>query len=269
VRIDPMHLGQVLVNLAVNARDAMPAGGTFRIEVAEQVDEAGRWVELTCTDSGTGMDAETVRRAFDPFFTTKDRGRGTGLGLATCHGIVCQAGGSIAVESFPGRGATFRVRLPRTEQPLDALDHGERPARPVRVRGETILVVEDDAQIRALVGTLLTTAGYRVGTAESPEAALELFARESLVPDLLLADVIMPGGNGKGLAETLRARNPAMAVLYMSGYTADVVGRRCVVESDGVLLRKPFTPDELLSRVDELLDARERVAARHDELLAP
>src|SRR5262249_40117791 len=253
-RLDPTQLEQVLVNLAANARDAMPAGGRFRLELAP-VGAAGEWVELAATDTGIGMDAATARRVFEPFFTTKEIGKGTGLGLATCHGIALQAGGTVAVDRAPGIGRTLRLRAPRAHDPPDAgeqeTQHASRAGR-----SESVLVVDDDPQIRGLVANRLRAAGYRVHTADGPVAARELVARQQLQPDLLLTDIVMASGDGHSLAEWLQSVHPSLRVLYMSGHPGELLGH-----APGIaLLPKPFTPDAPVARVDEVLAGRRQGA---------
>jgi PAS domain S-box-containing protein len=269
---DRGQLGQVIANLAVNARDAMPEGGRLTIRAAAADIDAtqasdgigGRTALLSVSDTGSGMDAETVEQIFEPFFTTK--GDGTGLGLATVHGIVTQSGGSIWVYSEPDRGTTFKIYLPLVhgpsiEQPLPA------PAAASASLGETILLVEDDPQVRAVVGRMLETLEYRVLPAGEGEDALAL-ARAFHGPiDLLLSDLIMPGLGGRELAERLRQSRPETAVLYMSGYSDEAVVRRGVVDPDASFLEKPFATTDLAARVREILDQRSAGAAPLDRVL--
>ncbi|MDX6489740.1 MAG: two-component system, cell cycle sensor histidine kinase and response regulator CckA, partial [Gaiellaceae bacterium] len=258
---DPGQLEQVLANLAVNARDAMPGGGRLMIRVgladvdAAQASDgaAERSGVLSVTDTGSGMDPETVEQMFDPFFTTKDEG--TGLGLATVHGIVTQSGGSIWVHTEPGQGTTFKVYLPlahgaATEKPL--LPHG--PAPPAGGLGETILLVEDDPQVRAVVGKMLESLDYRVLPAGDGEDALALADAFDGPIDLLVSDLVMPGLGGRQVAERLRESSPDTAVLYMSGYSDEAVVRRGVVDSNASFLQKPFATMDLARRVREMLE---------------
>ena len=254
VRADPTQLEQVILNLAVNARDAMPRGGKLVLETANvDVDDA-RYVMLAVSDNGVGMDAETQSRVFEPFFTTKEPGKGTGLGLAMVYGIVAQSGGSIRVDSEPGRGTTFKVLLPRVDEP-PTVDPppAERPAG----RGcETVLVAEDEDGVRSLICEVLRGLGYRVLEAPRPELALDLMAAEGAPVRLLLTDVVMPGMDGRQLAERLTARQPGLRVLYISGYTGEAIARHGVLEHGTQLLQKPFTPEALARKVREVLDAR-------------
>jgi two-component system, cell cycle sensor histidine kinase and response regulator CckA len=255
----------VILNLSVNARDAMPHGGQLRLETANaSVDEGrarrvpdvtpGSYVVLSVTDSGHGMDAVTRTQIFEPFFTTKEVGKGTGLGLATVYGIVKQSGGFIEVESEPGRGASFKVYLPRVEEPMAV---GE-PAKLPRTRlagSETVLLVEDDESLRTLAREILTVQGYTVVEAASPRDALRIHQTHTDRIDLLLTDVVMPDMNGRQLADHLKIARPDMVVLFMSGYTGAALAQRGGdAEFTGHLLQKPFTPDGLSRRVREVLD---------------
>jgi signal transduction histidine kinase len=258
VLADPRQLEQVLVNLAVNARDAMPRGGTLevstrRLGAAAQDASGGDRVQLVVADSGLGMDAETRARAFDPFFTTKEQGHGTGLGLAVVHGIVQQCGGAVRLDSAPGRGTTVTIELPGVAAGarVPAAAPVPVPARPVpAAAGRTILLVEDEPAVRAVALRVLERAGYRVLAATGGEAALRLAAEEPSI-DLVLTDVVMPGMGGAALAERLRAARPGIRVLFMSGYSADLP--KGLAPTGGGLLEKPFTPAALLARVAEAI----------------
>jgi PAS domain S-box-containing protein len=263
VRADPGQVGQVLLNLAVNARDAMPKGGTVTIETANRDPEpgdsdpevesrAGAYVYLGVADTGVGMDERTRARVFEPFFTTRTRATSTGLGLSTVYGIARQAGGLVFVDSAPGRGSRFRVYWPRAEGRAD--DEGSNlRAAPVPSGAETILVVEDNEDVRGFAVEVLRDAGYHVLEATSSLSALEISARHASPIHLLLADVIMPGLNGMQLAERVGESRPETHVLFMSGYSHDLVADKGAVARDINLLQKPFTPEALLTRVREAL----------------
>jgi len=264
VKADQSQIEQVIMNLAVNARDAMPVGGKLRIQTANvELDQAYTWnhpgskvgtyVMLTVTDTGMGMDAATLTHIFEPFFTTKERGKGTGLGLATVYGVVKQSNGYIWVDSAPGNGTSFQIYLPRhVGQPAaeeQIADSGEN------LRGsETILLVEDAEPLRKLAQTFLEAAGFRVLSAENGETALEVARRFGRAFDLLLTDVVMPGINGRVLAEQLLPRQPGMKVLYMSGYTDSFIAGHGVLDPQTHLLHKPFTEEVLIRKVRAVLD---------------
>ena len=268
VLADEHEVEQVLINLVVNARDAMPQGGRLRVEVASaSVDQKlcaqhpslreGDYAVLTVSDSGMGMTTETMARAFEPFFTTKEPGRGTGLGLSTVYGIVKQCGGAITVDSDPGQGTTFRVYLPI------ATSVGQRPSsstdqRKLSNAGETVLLVEDEDSVRRLAKRVLEAQGYTVLEAMNGETALRLAADYAGVIDLLLSDVVMPGIGGRLLAERLVSARPDIEVLFMSGYTDDDILRRGLLERGQRLLQKPFTGSALAHEVRTVLDAKRR-----------
>jgi two-component system cell cycle sensor histidine kinase/response regulator CckA len=280
VKADQSQIEQVIMNLAVNSRDAMPTGGKLKIETANvDLDHAytrdhpgsrvGSYILLAMTDTGVGMDAGTLAHIFEPFFTTKERGKGTGLGLATVYGIVKQSNGYISVESTPGRGTAFKTYLPRVEdQPVVTKPE---VVSPDSLRGsETILLVEDSGALRELAKAFLKTAGFRVLSAESGEDALEVANRFGGTFDLLLTDVVMPGMNGRILAEHLLPRHPGMRVLYMSGYTDGFIAGHGVLEPGTHLLHKPFTEEVLIRRVREVLDDGKNAAhsaSRETELV--
>ncbi len=266
VRADPGQTEQVLLNLALNARDAMPRGGHIVIETANVVIDApekeeapirpGRYVAVSLTDTGSGMDEETRRRLFEPFFTTKEAWRGTGLGLASVYGTVQQSGGSIRVQSSVGRGTTIRILLPRVDEPLDA--EAPAPAAPPLLHGcahETVLVVEDEPVLRELIDESLREAGYTVLLAPHGEAALDLAAAHGARIDLVISDVVMPRLGGPELVRRLAAVRPALRVLFMSGYSEEAVAHHGALEPGTEFLEKPFAPDALVRRVRGILDA--------------
>ncbi len=265
IRADAGQLEQVLMNLVVNSRDAMPTGGRLLIETAamELGDEyqrehpaatPGRYVMLAVTDTGVGMDEQTRAHIFEPFFTTKEVGEGTGLGLATVYGIVKQSGGFIWVYSEVGKGTTFKIYLPQVDAVADAA--AAATAEPVSLQGsEAILVVEDSPQLRTLIREVLELHGYQVLDAPSGQAALEVADQPGTHVDLLLTDVIMPGMNGRELADRLFARQPGLKVVFASGYTADALTRYGVEPGSGYL-QKPFSPKVLATKVRGMLDSR-------------
>ncbi|HZE94951.1 MAG TPA: ATP-binding protein, partial [Gemmatimonadales bacterium] len=264
-RADPNQIEQVIMNLAINARDAMPDGGTLTIETGNaRLDEnyaarhvsvvPGAYVMLAVTDTGCGMNEETKARMFEPFFTTKPPGRGTGLGLSTVYGIVKQSGGNIWLYSEPGRGTTFKIYLPTVEAlpedigkvvPAEAAHHG----------GGTVLVVEDDDQLRRLTHRALAARGYTVLEADRGRAALDIARRHKGKIDLLLTDVVMPDTNGRKLADALRAARPGLRVLYMSGYPDGAIASHGMLEHGVAYLAKPFSTEAITRKVREVLDA--------------
>jgi CheY-like chemotaxis protein len=266
VRADPGQLEQVIMNLVANARDAMPSGGRLTIEttnvelgsayVASHAEaRPGPHVMLAVSDTGVGMDAATMARLFEPFFTTKGPGKGTGLGLATTYGIVKQSGGNIWVYSEPARGTTFKIYLPRVEGEAGAGKTVGRRASETPVGGtEVVLLVEDDAGVRALAETILARQGYTVLSAPDGSAALDVAATADSIA-LLVTDVIMPGMRGPDLAERLVALRPGLRVLYISGYAAEAAGNHDLLERGTNYLEKPFTPEALARTVRAVLDA--------------
>jgi len=264
VEADPGQLEQVIINLGVNARDAMPDGGTLTLATrcvvldadqaaAQHGREPGEYVVISASDTGTGITPEVQARMFEPFYTTKEPGKGTGLGLSTVFGIVTMSGGDIGVESEPGHGATFTIHLPRSH----AVPVAFEPERPESAAGgtEQVLVVEDDPGVRQLVASTLGGSGYAVRAAQSGAEALELIASSAVPLDLLITDVVMPGMTGAELARRLRELRPAVPVLYISGYTADALTDRHSLGPGIELLEKPFGPETLLRRVRAILDA--------------
>ena len=264
VSADRTQLEQIVINLAVNARDAMPSGGKLTIETANvmvgageaahaEVTEPGRYVMLAVSDTGIGMDADTKLRVFEPFFTTKEQGRGTGLGLATVYGIVKQSGGFIGVFSEPLEGASFKVYLPALPG-ATAVNVGREARRSHQPGNETILVVEDERAVRTMTRLILERAGYRVVEAAAPDEAREIFQSRSDEIDLMISDVVMPGAHGPALFKQLAVEHPDLRVLYMSGYTDDEIIRAGRLEGGENFMEKPFTSQKLLEKVREILD---------------
>ena len=265
VRADPGQLEQVIVNLAVNARDAMPAGGRLTIETRNvDLDAAyaaehrsvvpGPYVVLAVSDTGTGMSSDVQSHMFEPFFTTKEVGKGTGLGLATVYGIVKQSGGSIWVYSELGHGTTIKVYLPRVDEPAEPLAVSV-PMDAASLRGtETILLVEDEPAVRGVARQVLARQGYVVLEAPDGQTALAMIDGGAPSVDLVLTDVVMPGMSGRALADQLATRCPGVRVLYMSGYTDDAIVRHGMLERGLAYLQKPFRPDALVRKVREVLN---------------
>jgi signal transduction histidine kinase/CheY-like chemotaxis protein len=261
---DPSQLQQILMNLAVNARDAMPKGGKLTVETANAFLDvsyasahsgvaSGRYVMLAVTDSGSGMDAQTQSRIFEPFFTTKGPGKGTGLGLSTVYGIAQQSKGHIGVYSELGHGTTFRVYFPRVDSaPL--AESKRAPAMTMRPRSQTVLVVEDNDAVRAMLGRILRGAGYNVLEASHPNRAREICGQPAVSIQLLLSDVIMPNMNGVELVAELRATRPDMRAILMSGYSGAAMTSHGQIPSDVAFLEKPFTPDSVLAKIRSALD---------------
>jgi CheY-like chemotaxis protein len=264
VRADSGQLDQVILNLVINARDAMPDGGTIVLSTANaELDEAyvaehpkahtGQHVTVAVRDTGVGIEPATIERIFEPYFTTKERGRGTGLGLATVQGIVEQSGGHIEVTSDPGHGTSFRIFLPPEANPA-----APEPIEPVPAVGqsgrETILLAEDEESVRRLATTVLEQAGYRVIPAADAEMAISAVAAHDGPIDLLLTDVIMRGANGRELATHFNVSNPRARVLFMSGYADEVLSAQGVLDPDVAFLEKPFLPTDLVRKVRQVLD---------------
>jgi two-component system, cell cycle sensor histidine kinase and response regulator CckA len=267
VLVDPGQVEQVIVNLAVNARDAMPKGGVLKLETSlAELDEAyaaahpsvtpGRYVLLAVSDTGTGLSDKVKAHLFEPFFTTKEQGKGTGLGLATVHGIIKQSRGHVAVYSELGQGTVFKVYLPRTDASVTAT--AAPPPSSDKLGGhETILLVEDDDVVRTLARTVLTRAGYKIIEARRGDEALAIADGHPSTIHLVLTDLIMPGMNGADLTRTVKARHPAIRTLYASGYTDLSMIKEDALDLAAPFLGKPFTPASLLLKVREVLDQRE------------
>jgi PAS domain S-box-containing protein len=265
VKADSGQVEQVLMNLAANARDAMPTGGKLILETSNVDLEDGHagshfkvppgaYVLLTVSDTGVGMDAQTQSRIFEPFFTTKPQGKGTGLGLATVYGIVRQSGGYIGVNSAPGMGTIFRIYLPRVADPVEPLAPGPRLVVP-KGGHQTILLVDDDLQLRRFVQTVLSKAGFTVLEAGTGEEAQRVAASHRGPIHLLLTDVVLPGSSGSEIAQRICGRRGETQLLYMSGYAGDTIISRGVFETGICFLQKPFTPDRLLEKVRDVLPA--------------
>ena len=267
VKADPSQLEQVIINLAMNAQDAMPEGGRLTFETANvELDEAqakqhlearvGRHVMLVVSDTGVGMDAKTQAHIFEPFFTTKPKDKGTGLGLSTVYGIVKQSGGFISVESTPGRGTSFKIYLPQVEAPLDT-DQSETPPTSMPHGSETVLIAEDEPGVLTLVCETLRTHGYTVLEARNGKEALAMGRQYQGTIHLLLTDVVMPQMNGREVSERLLLMRPDVKVIYMSGYTDDAVLRHGVVANGVNFLPKPFTPGAVVRTVRKTLDGQQ------------
>jgi two-component system, cell cycle sensor histidine kinase and response regulator CckA len=266
VKADPGQIEQVIMNLALNARDAMPHGGKLTLETANiQLDNSysvehqpitpGAYVMLAVSDTGVGMTPEVQARIFEPFFTTKEVGKGTGLGLSTVYGIVKQSGGFIWVYSEPERGSTFKIYLPRVDQPAES-GTAEKRLRDVLRGTETILLVEDDSQLRQLTSSVLAHCGYKVLVATGPEEGLQIAASNHQQIQLLITDVVMPGMNGRQLADKILQISPSLKVLYISGYTNSAIVHFGVLDEGLWFLPKPFSLSALVGKVREVLDAR-------------
>jgi two-component system cell cycle sensor histidine kinase/response regulator CckA len=265
VKADPGQIEQVIMNLALNARDAMPQGGKLTLETANaQLDESysrshqpakpGRYAMLAVSDTGHGMPPETQARIFEPFYTTKEVGKGTGLGLSMVYGIVKQSGGYIWVYSEPDQGTTFKIYLPRVDQPAEAMGAENRP-KSVQRGSETILLVEDDPQLRQLSSSVLAHCGYKVLVAGGPEEGLAICRSNQRDIRLLITDVIMPRMNGRQLAEQILQISPNVRVLYISGYTNNAIVHYGVLDAGLWFLPKPFTLSALIAKVREVLDS--------------
>jgi len=265
IKIDPGHIEQILMNLSVNARDAMPRGGRLVLQTSMDVLSAediikhptvkpGRYTVLSVTDTGCGMNADTQAHLFEPFFTTKEQGKGTGLGLATVYAIVRQGGGYIDVQSSPGQGSLFKIFLPVTDEPVEPI--APAPAVPPSLNGkETVLVVEDEEVIRNLAQRVLSEKGYRVLEARHGVEALDLCEHHTGPIDLVLTDMVMPQMGGRQFVDSFTQKNPGAKILYMSGYTDRMAEERGFLKEGMNFLQKPFTPQDLVIRVRELLNA--------------
>jgi CheY-like chemotaxis protein len=263
IRADASQMEQVIMNLAVNSRDAMPKGGRFTVETsnveldslysaAHPVVQPGKYVLLAVSDTGTGMDAETQAHIFEPFFTTKEQGKGTGLGLATTYGVIKQSGGFIWVYSELSKGTTFKIYLPRVDEPAASIPTVHIPASLARGT-ETVLLSEDEQDVREITREFLESAGYKVLEAPGGEAALQVAAAHSGPIDLLITDMVMPGMSGQELARKMRALRDGIRVVYMSGYSEHAAGEAAKCDAAGVVLTKPFSRTTLLRTVRDIL----------------
>jgi PAS domain S-box-containing protein len=270
IKADPGQIEQVIMNLVVNSRDAMPTGGKLIIETANvDLDETycrahpavqpGLYAMVAVSDTGVGMDAKTQARIFEPFFTTKELGKGTGLGLATVYGVVKQSGGYVWVYSELGKGTTFKIYFPRIDEPVQAVAAMDQGKPELSRRSETILLVEDAESLQELTRVLLKTNGYTVLAAENGAEAIELAEHEDRPIHLLLTDVVMPGMSGREVANYLTAKRPDMRVIYMSGYTNDVIAHHGVLDSGISFIEKPFSQETLMRKLREVLDLPEKV----------
>ena len=278
VKADQGQVEQVVMNLAVNARDAMPSGGRLTVKTANiGLDEIyarhhpgakpGKYVMLSVTDSGIGMTSETLMHIFEPFFTTKEVGKGTGLGLATVYGVVKQSGGYIWVDSEPGNGSCFQIFLPRVDEAVTRLVEEATPSSTFR-GDETILVAEDAEPLRKLARSILEGHGFQVLTASSGEEAMQVASNFQGKIHLLLTDIVMPGMNGRVLGENLLGKHPGMKVLYMSGYTDSFIAGHGVLEEGTHLLHKPFTEEILIAKVSEVLNSVCPINGKQDSRMA-
>jgi two-component system, cell cycle sensor histidine kinase and response regulator CckA len=263
VRADASQMEQVIMNLAVNSRDAMPKGGRFTVETsnveldslyraAHPIVRPGKYVLLAVSDTGTGMDADTQAHIFEPFFTTKEQGKGTGLGLATVYGVVKQSGGFIWVYSELGQGSTFKIYLPRVDEPAASIPMVHIPSSLARGT-ETVLLAEDEQDVREVAREFLESAGYTVLEAAGGDAALEISATHSGAIDLLITDMVMPGMSGQELARQMRGLRDGIRVIYMSGYSEHAAGEAAKCDAAAAVLTKPFSRAVLLRTVRDIL----------------
>jgi len=264
VEVDPSQMEAAILNLVVNAKDAMAAGGKLTIETANSfIDEGyarrnadisvGQYVQIAVSDTGAGMSRDIQDRAFEPFFTTKEPGQGTGLGLSQVYGFVKQSGGHVKIYSELGEGTTIKIYLPRAHAPASAVADNEAPVLGSR-GSETILVVEDEAEVRSYLLETLSDLDYQVHAASDGAAALALFESGALRVDLLLTDVVMPGMNGRQLADELRERQPGLKVLFMTGYSRNAIVHQGRLDPGVALLQKPLTQAMLAAKIRDVLD---------------
>jgi len=266
IKTDPGQIEQVIMNLVVNAKDAMPSGGNLAIETANvELDETyarshigvkpGRYVMLLVSDTGMGMAPEVKKKVFEPFFTTKEKDKETGLGLSTVYGIVKQSGGNIWVYSEPGYGTTFKIYLPRVDEPQDIVEVKEERLEEELPRGdETILVVENNEEVRKVTARILKMQGYRVLEASNPNTTFSTCSQHEGPIHLMITDVVMPEMNGPELAKRLMSQYPEMKAIYMSGYLKNFISHQGILEKGMNFIQKPFTVDELVKKVREVLD---------------
>ncbi len=269
VLADSGQIEQVLINLCTNARDAMPTGGLITIAISTAVvrnqdlpvrsgGKPGAYAVISVADTGTGIDSRIQNKIFDPFFTTKETGKGTGLGLSIAYGIMKQHNGFITVDSAPGKGTTFKLYLPLIEAPVVPLQ--QRPAARPRGGTETILVAEDDSDVRKLIRLVLAGNGYRVVEAVDGQDALAVLSTNVDKIDLLLLDIVMPRKNGKEVYDTIKMQNPAAKAIFMSGYTADIIDKKGILAENLNFISKPIAPLELLTIVRSVLDGNSKQA---------
>ena len=264
ILVDPGQIEQVIMNLVVNARDAMPEGGKLLIETANvELDNsyeemhlgssAGKYVMVTVSDTGCGMSKEIIDKIFESFFTTKEEGRGTGLGLSTVYGIVKQSGGNICVYSEPGQGTTFKIYFPQTEAIEKPADNRLKTKK-IKGGGEHIMVVEDEESLRGLMNGILSGLGYKVTLAANGSEALLKIKENKTMPDLIITDMVMPNLSGKQLINQLKQQHPDIKTIYMSGYTDNTILQNGVIESSETFIQKPFTTENLAAIIRKVLN---------------